>query len=133
MVVGLLGILKAGGAYVPLDPAYPMERLAFMIEDTQAPVLLTQERLVDRLPVGGQQLLCLDAGWQAIAQESPENLDSGTTAENLAYVMYTSGSTGQPKGVEIRHRSITRLLFGADYVRLDATRTILHMAPISFD
>jgi len=132
MVVGLLGILKAGGAYVPLDPSYPRERLAFMLQDTQAPVLLTQPALLDMLPTQGLEVICLD-GWDGIEQEAVENPMNVTHAGNLAYVMYTSGSTGRPKGVEIRHFSINRLVFGADYARLDETRTILHMAPISFD
>ncbi len=133
MVVSLLAILKAGGAYVPLDPAYPTERLAFMLEDTRAPVLVTQQRFVASLPTQGVDVICPDSEWNEIAQEPGENLVNRTTVDNLAYVMYTSGSTGKPKGVEIRHRSINRLVFGADYARLDATRTILHMAPISFD
>jgi amino acid adenylation domain-containing protein len=133
LVVSLLGVLKAGGAYVPLDLAYPRERLAFMLQDTQALVLLTQAHLVDVLPRDGARILCLDTNWETIDQESTENLNNCTTAENLAYVMYTSGSTGRPKGVEIRHRNINRLVFGVDYAQLDAAQTILHMAPISFD
>jgi amino acid adenylation domain-containing protein len=78
-------------------------------------------------------VLCLDTQWQGIAQERTDNPTCVTTAENLAYVMYTSGSTGKPKGVEIIHRNIHRLVFGVDYAQLDATQTILHMAPISFD
>ena len=73
MVVGLLGILKAGGAYVPLDPTYPQERLAFMLEDAQVSVLLTQESLVARLPDHGAEVVCLDSGWRAIARHSDEN------------------------------------------------------------
>lgn len=133
MVVGLLGILKAGGYYVPLDPAYPKSRLDFMLQDTQAPVLLTQTRALAALPPHGAHVLCLDGTSSGIAQGPAENLPSRTTATNLAYVMYTSGSSGKPKGVQVQHRNIVRLLFGADYARLDATRTILHMAPISFD
>src|SRR5204863_10129846 len=91
MIVGLLGILKAGGAYVPLDLAYPKERLAFMLQDTQAPVLVTQEKFIDLLPTPEAHVVCLDAGWKEISQESTENLVSGATGENLAYVMYTSG------------------------------------------
>src|SRR5947207_2339385 len=104
-----------------------------MLEDTRALVLLTQQRFVDSLPTQGVEVICADSGWNEIAQESGENLVNRTTVDNLAYVMYTSGSTGKPKGVEIRHRSITRLVFGVEYARLDATRSILHMASISFD
>src|SRR5256885_7161372 len=133
MVVGLLGILKAGGAYVPLDPAYPPARLAFMVQDAQVAVLLTQEASVQGLPPHHLPLIALDRDWKMISQQPTYPLPSGTSAEQLAYVMYTSGSTGQPKGVEICHRSITRLLFGVDYARLDGSRRLLHMAPISFD
>jgi aspartate racemase len=135
MVVGLLAILKAGGAYVPLDPAYPSERLAFMLADTAAPVLLTQSSPAHMFAAEGVHVLCLDSALplQEASRGDRENPQSGATAENLAYVMYTSGSTGRPKGVQIRHRSIVRLLFGVGYARLDETRTLLHMAPISFD
>ena len=110
MVVGLLGILKAGGAYVPLDPAYPKERLAFMLEDTQAPVLLTQVRLRERLPTHEADVICLDADWAILAQEGEENLEDGATPDNLAYVIYTSGSTGRPKGALILHRGLVNYL-----------------------
>ncbi len=133
MVVSLLGILKAGGAYVPLDLAYPQERLAFMLQDTHAPVLVTLEQFIDVLPTQGTHVVCLDTQWDMISRESEENPASGVIAENLAYVMYTSGSTGKPKGSEIRHFSINSLVFGVDYTQLDATQTLLHMAPISFD
>ena len=73
VVIGLLGILKAGGVYVPLDPAYPKERLAFMLEDAEVPVLLTQEPLLAGLPEHNAKVVCLDSDWEAIAQESPEN------------------------------------------------------------
>ncbi|MHC5597292.1 MAG: non-ribosomal peptide synthetase [Nostoc sp.] len=106
MIVGLLGILKAGGAYVPLDPAYPSERLAFILEDTQTPVLLTQEKFVKNLPPHQAQVICLDSNWQGDIRNSPENPVNETTADNLIYVIYTSGSTGQPKGVMIPHRGI---------------------------
>ena len=112
MVVGLLGILKAGGAYVPLDPAYPKERLAFMLEDAQVPVLLTQEHLVQQLPDSNSQRVCLDSEWGIIAKESEDNPDGGANPENLAYVIYTSGSTGQPKGVMVTHSNVTRLFEG---------------------
>ncbi|MEH1943735.1 MAG: amino acid adenylation domain-containing protein [Nostoc sp.] len=110
MIVGLLGILKAGGAYVPLDPAYPSERLAFILEDTQTPVLLTQEKLVKNLPPHQAQVVCLDLGWEANIENSQENPVNETTPDNLIYVIYTSGSTGQPKGVTIAHRGICNQL-----------------------
>ncbi|MEH2192519.1 MAG: amino acid adenylation domain-containing protein [Nostoc sp.] len=111
MIVGILGILKAGGAYVPLDPAYPPERLAFILEDTQAPVLLTQEKFVNNLPPHQAQVICLDSNWQANAQNSQENPVNQTKDDNLIYVIYTSGSTGQPKGVMIPHRGIRNQLY----------------------
>jgi non-ribosomal peptide synthetase component F/acyl carrier protein len=112
MIVGLLGILKAGGAYLPLDPVYPKERLAFILEDAQAKVLLTQQSLVDSLPDHSASIVFLDTDWDVIAQESDQNTASNATSENLAYVIYTSGSTGQPKGSLIQHSNVTRL-FGS--------------------
>jgi len=133
MVVALLGILKAGSAYVPLDPAYPEQRLAFMLQDAQIGLVLTDSGSVTRLPSGGARYVCLDREWHHISTERRDNFSNGSTSANLAYVIYTSGSTGSPKGVEVRHRGIVRLLFGIDYVQLDSTRTLLHTAPISFD
>ncbi len=138
MVVGLLGILKAGGAYVPLDPAYPKERLAFMIADTQTPVLLTQKHLVKVLPKHSAKVVCLDARsgeWgkspnYPLFSSSPPPL---VQAANLAYVMYTSGSTGRPKGVSIIHRGVVRLVCGTDYANLTSGQVFLQLAPISFD
>ncbi|MBR8835868.1 MAG: amino acid adenylation domain-containing protein [Stigonema ocellatum SAG 48.90 = DSM 106950] len=106
MIVGILGILKAGGAYVPLDPTYPQERLAFMLEDAQVPVILTQTRLVARLPKHQTAVLCLDSHWDILVTESTQNPISTSTLENLAYVIYTSGSTGQPKGVLVTHQNL---------------------------
>lgn len=110
MVIGLLGILKAGGAYVPLDPAYPPERVAFMLEDGQPLVLLTQEALLPTLPQSTAQVLCLDRDWSIFAQQPTTNPASAVTAHNLAYILYTSGSTGRPKGVEIEHHSAVALI-----------------------
>ena len=113
MIVGLLGILKAGGAYVPLDPNYPEQRLDVMLQDAQVPVLLTQQRLVDRLPPAQAQaqaqIVCLDDPASPISQQSTENPQSKVNADHLAYVIYTSGSTGTPKGVLIPHRNVVRL------------------------
>ncbi len=133
MVVGLLGILKAGGAYVPLDPDYPQERLRFMLADTQVSVLLTQKHLEDKLPEHGAQFVYVDEWQSDLAPQDWENPVSQTNSKNLAYINYTSGSTGQPKGVEVLHQGVLRLLFGVDYVCLDADQRLLQMAPISFD
>lgn len=134
MVVTLLGVLKAGGAYVPLDPTYPRERLAFMLEDTQAPVLLTLGRLAERLPDGRREVICLDTDWNTIAQESEETPTSAATAENLAYVIYTSGSTGKPKGVMIHHRGLANyLLWAGQYYRMAEGAGALVHSPIGFD
>ncbi len=104
-VVGLLGILKAGGAYVAMDPAYPVQRIVFMLEDSQAPVLLTMRQLRQRVPEYAGEIICLDTDWKAISAESIANFDSGVHSDDLAYVIYTSGSTGTPKGVLSPHRA----------------------------
>jgi amino acid adenylation domain-containing protein len=134
MVVGLLGILKAGGAYVPLDPSYPTERLEFMLQDAQVPVLLTQQCLVDFLPEHQAQMVCLDSHWETIAIQSQENVASEVAVDNLAYVIYTSGSTGQPKGVCVAHKGLCnmtqtqKILFD-----VESTSHVLQFASISFD
>ena len=92
LAVALLGILKAGGAYVPLDPAYPAERLAFMLEDTGAPVLVTTSKLLGGLPKSAARSVCLDTDWPVIEAQSAEAVESGGNADHLAYVIYTSGS-----------------------------------------
>src|SRR5947208_6852095 len=113
MVVGLLGILKAGGAYVPLDPAYPKERLVFMLEDSAAPVLLTQQPLQDRFKfqIRNCRVVCIAALRQTTGHTKAESAPRSTVSpDNLAYVIYTSGSTGTPKGVELPHRGLVNLL-----------------------
>lgn len=111
MVVALLGVLKAGGAYVPLDPAYPALRLAFMLEDAQTPVLITQQSLAARLPAHNAKVVCLDSDAAMLAQQSTADPVPPATGATLAYVIYTSGSTGQPKGVQITHESLLNLIF----------------------
>nr|QEO74617.1 condensation domain-containing protein [uncultured bacterium] len=114
MIVSVLGILKAGGAYVPLDPTYPRERLAFMLEDAQLSILLTQEKLAELLPGLTVTTLRLDADWADIANEPEDNPVQIGTPENLAYVIYTSGSTGKPKGVLVQHDNVIRLFRATD-------------------
>ncbi|MEH2285035.1 MAG: amino acid adenylation domain-containing protein [Nostoc sp.] len=113
MIVGLLAILKAGGAYVPLDPAYPSERLALMLEDSQLSILLTKQNLLSKFPEYQAHIVCLDSDKEAITQQNQENLTSIVTDKNLSYVIYTSGSTGKPKGVAIEHHSTVALLHWA--------------------
>ncbi|MEG3918022.1 amino acid adenylation domain-containing protein [Microcoleus sp. T3_A4] len=110
-IVGILGILKAGGAYVPIDPAYPVERIAYMLDDSQLPVLLTQKQLVASLPEHQARVVCLDSDWEEISTESELSPFTNVTPENLAYVIYTSGSTGKPKGVLIPHSGLLNLVF----------------------
>jgi amino acid adenylation domain-containing protein len=110
MVVALLGILKAGGAYVPLDPTYPHERIAFMLRDARAPVLITKQSLALQLPAEGAHVLCLDAGPADLARRGTCDPASGVMPDDLAYVIYTSGSTGQPKGVQITHKGLLNLI-----------------------
>jgi amino acid adenylation domain-containing protein len=110
MVIALLAVLKAGGAYVPLDPQYPSERLAFILNDADASVLLTEEHVGAHLQRPGMELVKLPQSWRSIEKESDANLENLASAENLAYVIYTSGSTGIPKGVAIRHASAAAFL-----------------------
>jgi len=134
MVVGLLGILKAGGAYVPLDPAYPAERLAYMLSDSQVKVLLTQEKLADTLPQNQAKLICLDRDWPASGTTSQEHLLTGVKPNNLAYVIYTSGSTGQPKGVMICHQSVVNYIAAKKVAYgMNSNDRVLQFSSISFD
>jgi natural product biosynthesis luciferase-like monooxygenase protein len=133
MMVGLLAILKAGGAYVPMDPTYPKERLAFMLEDTRVPVLLTQQRLVKSLPDTEAEIICLDTDL-ALLEAEESNPDIEISPDDLAYVIYTSGSTGKPKGVMVTHRNVINFFTGMDQqVGCDATDTLLAVTSISFD
>jgi len=111
MVVGLLGILKAGGAYVPLDPMYPTERLAFMLEDSHAPILVTWQSIANRLPASNIQLICLDTDTTILGWQSATEPSSTVKPSDLVYVIYTSGSTGRPKGVQITHYGLLNLIF----------------------
>ncbi|CAG0936139.1 nonribosomal peptide synthetase DhbF [Thermoflexales bacterium] len=134
LVVGLLAVLKAGGAYVPLDPAYPQERLALMLDDTQVTVLLTQSSMMGQMPQGKAQVLCLDTDGQAIAAESQANPSGNADATNLAYVLYTSGSTGRPKGVAITQRSVVAMIAWAQTIfSLEDLTGVLASTSVCFD
>ncbi|AFY33179.1 non-ribosomal peptide synthetase [Calothrix sp. PCC 7507] len=134
MIVGLLGILKAGGVYVPIDPTYPFERLSFVLEDVQPPVILTQEHLLEDLPSHWAQVVCLDADWEAISQSSTENPENKLTAHNLAYIIHTSGSTGTPKGVLIEHQGLCNLVQAQiDIFDVQGDCGVLQFASSSFD
>jgi amino acid adenylation domain-containing protein len=133
-VIGLLGVWKAGGVYVPVDPGYPAERVSYMLEDAQVPVLLTQKHLVDRLPVSWTQVVSVDSRWEEIAKHSEENPEIELDPQNTAYVIYTSGSTGQPKGVVIEHRGLCNMVtaqIGGFGVEVESR--ILQFASFSFD
>jgi amino acid adenylation domain-containing protein len=134
MVVGLLGILKAGGAYVPVDPAFPRDRIAFMLGDAEAPVLLTQESLVGILPQTKATLVRLDADWPITAAAGSDNLPSRAAAQDLAYTIYTSGSTGKPKGVQIPHFAVVNFLESmAEKPGMTAQDRMLAVTTLSFD
>ncbi len=135
MIVSILATLKAGGVYVPIDPAHPPDRLTFILEDTQTPVLLTQNQLLKRLSEHKAHVICLDTDGPAIAQECEENLAHSTTAENLAYVVYTSGSTGRPKGVMVAHDSLINIYLAWEnaYQLKTECNCHLQMASFSFD
>jgi amino acid adenylation domain-containing protein len=132
MLVGLLGILKAGGAFVPIDQQQPPERMAFMIDDARVKILLTGEQLPEGLPPL-DHVLRLDAEWPEIAQQITANPGISVSPEGLAYVMYTSGSTGQPKGVSVPHCAVVRLVKETNFASLDEDEVFLQLAPISFD
>jgi amino acid adenylation domain-containing protein len=110
MVVGVLGILKAGAAYVPVEPSCPKERLAFMIEDACAPIILTLEHLAPLVSEYGARVLRLDSAWAEISKAGGENPVHQTAVDHLAYIIYTSGSTGKPKGTMVSHRNVVRLM-----------------------
>ncbi len=139
LVVALLAVVKAGAAYVPLDPTYPRERLAFLVADCGAAVVVTEERLLERLPrEGGPErlgrIVVLDRERAAIAAEEPaagggETVDAGSPI----YVVYTSGSTGRPKGVVVPHRAVVRLFFATDYLSLGPADRVAQTSNASFD
>ncbi|MCP4660326.1 MAG: amino acid adenylation domain-containing protein, partial [bacterium] len=133
LIVATLGIIKAGGAYVPLDPAYPDERLAFMVEDSGAAVVLSDAPMAERLRDLGVGSIALDREWPAIAACPTADPAIVTAGGNLAYVIYTSGSTGRAKGVAVPQRTISRLVVNTDYLEVTAHDRIAQASTASFD
>ncbi|HYH45088.1 MAG TPA: amino acid adenylation domain-containing protein, partial [Thermoanaerobaculia bacterium] len=135
LVVAILAALKAGGAYLPLDPVYPEDRLAYMVADSEARVVVTTEELRGRLPMDGARVVSLDGDARAIVRRSARAPKNDATPADLAYVIYTSGSTGRPKGVMVTHANAARLLraterwfgFGPDDIW-----TLFHSAAFDF-
>ncbi|HEX7186104.1 MAG TPA: amino acid adenylation domain-containing protein [Thermoanaerobaculia bacterium] len=134
MVIGLLGILQAGGAYVPLDLGYPRERLAWMLEDSEARIVVARGEVSQHIVGEGLRVVQVDdpgdGHWPALP---PRPVSSPVGPESLAYILYTSGSTGRPKGVAVSHRSVVRLVRNVGYAGLGPGETILQLAPIPFD
>ena len=132
MIVGLLGLLKAGGGYVPLEPSYPVERIAFLVRNSELQAVLTVDSLVERLPAGSPNVVFLDrSDWPAgLVEPGPEDRPRPDT---LGYLMYTSGSTGEPKGVEVLHRGVVRLVCGVDYADFNEREVVLQTGTLSFD
>ncbi|MDB4951688.1 MAG: non-ribosomal peptide synthetase [Gemmatimonadetes bacterium] len=134
MIVALLAVLKAGGAYVPVDPSYPADRIAYMLADSGAAIVLTQARVAAGLPSTEAHVVAVDAEAERIARESAENPAARSVPENAAYAIYTSGSTGRPKGVAIEHRSVVTLLRWLKAAVTDDERSCtLGSTSISFD
>lgn len=134
MVTALLGVLKAGGGYVPLDPSYPEQRLAYMLEDANVTVLLTQEQLASHLPANGARVICLDSDWKDIAQNNnQDSVVSRVTPDNLAYVIYTSGSTGKPKGVLVSHQNLAHSTTARWHYYSQPVTSYLLLSSFAFD
>lgn len=133
-IVALLAVMKAGAACLPLDPGYPKERLQFMLEDSQAPVLLTTEALHSQFQRPGMLVVCVDSKRGLIAKESRENPTNSLNPANLAYVIYTSGSTGKPRGVLLTHAGlVNHNLASIRLYDLRPTDRVLQFSSMSFD
>ena len=134
LAVAFLGVLKAGGTYVPLDPDYPVHRLGFLLEEVQAPVLLTHAVLRPKFSQVQTQVLLLDADWSLVARGSVAQAESSVRPFHLAYIIYTSGSTGQPKGVMVQHQSLCNFAESQRHVfRVQPDGRVLQFASIGFD
>ena len=134
MLVGLLGIHKAGGAYIPLDPDFPKNRIKYMIDHSKLMIILSHSKLVDSIPDSNARIISLDKEWQEISKESIDAPIISINDDNLAYVMYTSGSTGNPKGVQITHKSVINFLISmSKEPGMSAEDILFAVTTISFD
>lgn len=134
MLIGLLGVLKAGGGYVPLDPKYPNDRLHFMLDDAKVGMILTDTIISEQISFGDKRMIRLDDEWTTIDTFERNNIECQTASSNVAYLVYTSGSTGFPKAAVIEHRSVIELMYWArDEFGLDTLSGVLASSSICFD
>jgi len=133
MIVGILGILKSGGAYLPLDKNYPPEHIAYVLKDASVSAVITSTQTDALLALHGVPTIKLDGDSKIIASQPQSTPVSGATSGNLVYVMYTSGSSGKPKGVGVVHYNISRLVLNTNYVHISSSDVFLQLAPVTFD
>ncbi|MBV8902819.1 MAG: AMP-binding protein, partial [Acidobacteriia bacterium] len=133
LIACLIAILKSGCAYVPVDTTYPPERVALLLRDIDAPMVFADTASARHLDLTAAKVFLLDAGASFLAEQKTENVSLPTTSNDVCYVMYTSGTTGVPKGVIVPHRGVTRLVCGADYATFSPAEVFLQLSPVSFD
>ncbi len=134
MIIGILAILKAGGAFVPMDSSYPSDRLEYIFKETNSPILLTQKKLLKKLPFQAKTTICLDQPDESLFQYPSSNLNLARFPKNLAYVIFTSGSTGQPKGILLRHDGLCNLIQASNKLfKVHSESKILQFSSFGFD
>lgn len=132
-IISMIAVLKTGGAYLPLDPAYPKERIAYMLNDSKVKLIISEEKYLNYLPDSSYDWIVLDRLGEELSKEKDTNPESRILTNHLAYVMYTSGSTGNPKGVGVEHKNIVRLVKNTNYVTLNNNTKLLKTGAFSFD
>ncbi|GER90131.1 hypothetical protein KDW_42930 [Dictyobacter vulcani] len=133
LIIGILAVLKAGEVYVPIDPKLPPARLNFLLKDASIQLLLVQQQFLEKVAEWSGPVHCLDRDESNLLQYASTNPQRETCGQNLAYVLYTSGSTGQPKGVAVTHQGIIRLVRETDYIQIKTADVMLHLSNVSFD